>query len=138
MSRTEKRKSTTTMTFRKICRDYDIADSTLRLWVSSEVFGLESEIKKVKIRGRDTQVFNKKQIERLEKFLKFREILGAAAGNDVGPIDPVISILDAIEENNYEAPIQILEEALSTINDIREVAEGELKSLYEKAEKVDE
>lgn len=119
------------MTIREICQKYGLADTTLRDWIDFGVVGEPGDIEKEKRRGRLTQVLNEAQLERLDKFLKYREWL-VASGEDAGRIDAVIGLLEAIAEEDYDGAIKILQDTESTLTGILDALRDEIAELIDK------
>jgi hypothetical protein len=121
------------MKLRDVCQKYSLADSTLRDWIESEVFGPPEELSRIRIKGRETLVFTPAQIERLERFLRYRVWFSTLSGDDDRSlVYSIIGLLEQIDAGEYAGVIEVLTQIEQTLADVASGVRGEIQSLYAK------
>jgi hypothetical protein len=120
------------MTLREVCQKYSLADSTLRDWIDSEVFGSRARIPRKRVRGRETLVFMPEHIEKLERFLRYREWFSALGDDERSQVASITGLLEQIEEGEYEGVIQVLTEVEQSLQDAASGLRMEIQRLYAK------
>ena len=120
------------MTLREVCQRYSLADSTLRDWIDSEVFGSRDHIPRKRVRGRETLVFMPEHIEKLERFLQYREWFSALGDDERSQVASITGLLEQIDEGEYKGVIEVLIEVEQTLQDASNSVGAEIQRLYAK------
>lgn len=125
-------KTSDASTIREVAQQFGLADSTLRDWIESEVFGPADQIPTERRRGRKVMVFRREQIERLESFLRYRTWFSALPEGPMGQMHVIIGLLHQIEQGEYHAAIELLAEVEAFMEDTLAEVRVEIQRLHAK------
>jgi hypothetical protein len=118
------------MSLSDVCEVFRIKKTTLEDYISA---GVCQKVKhRFNNRGREMWVLMPDQVQRLERFLRYREWFVRKHNNDRPQVSELIGLLEAIDGGDLEGAIEVLTEVEETLDDKLNEIRSEREDLYAK------